>query len=202
MGTMRYKLLALFVLLTATPTRAGDLPRQVPADAAELSLRLYEAGTSNNDPLLIVTAAHLRRQIAPLEVVDTSTWVSWREMLEKAEALAGEQTALQMLIQAMKSNIPRGGIDGPKVASVRVDGNKSYQLEQVFVADKPGYAYVETKAEVRVRLHVAIDGRTVCQQGPELGRALCRWPMKSQARVRITISNLSAAPTNMLMVLN
>ena len=78
------KWIIALLMLSALPAAAEPMG---PLKMAELSARLYAAGTKAGDPVMIATAARLRKSagFAP------QTPLGWQEMLATAEVLAAKE---------------------------------------------------------------------------------------------------------------
>ena len=111
------RLLALCVMTLALPAWAeGPSPVKV----AEMSARAYAAGMAAGDPLLVLSAAKLRKSIAPVAgdraavdgVAGQRAPQGWEEMLASAAALAGDDPLVLGLIEDAKVEATKGVASG------------------------------------------------------------------------------------------
>ena len=90
-----------------------------PVGLAKLSAQLYAVGVDTGDPLLLISAARLRKTLAPAatdRAPDGATALdgaplTWEEMLATAEALAADDAALLGLIADVRAETVKG-VDG------------------------------------------------------------------------------------------
>ena len=88
---------------------------------AELSARAYAAGMAAGDPILVLSAAKLRKSLAPVAgdraavdgVAGAGAPLGWEEMLASAAELAGEDEVLLGLIEDASVEMSKGVASGP-----------------------------------------------------------------------------------------
>ncbi|NUB46284.1 hypothetical protein GEU84_017975 [Fertoebacter nigrum] len=169
-------------LLAATPLRAENL---TPVQTAALSARVYDAGVAAKDPLLILAAAKLRKQIAPTTTdrapdggtVAEDTPLGWEDMLASAETLAADDDTLLGLIADLRVETTKGVVAGPvyNIAALGNGGTDTYPPID-FKGGEYAEVYVEAKAATDLNLLVLdAQGRLVCSDTDRSHIAYCGW---------------------------
>lgn len=195
---------AVAFLFTLTAGRGAEAQAMAPlAETLDLSSRLYETGMARGDAVLVFAAARLRLSRLPVEpAADAAGWVSGGAMLQAAERLAATDAGLRAMIERQREDIPRGGLEGPQVTSVRIPGESEARLAHAFQGGKPAYIYAEGALTSRLSITV-LKGRTaVCRTRIEPARALCRWVADRDGPVTTVVRNLSTDAATILVVTN
>lgn len=174
-----------------------------PWEALELSSRLYQEGMARQDALLVAAAARLRTTHLWIEPDgQVPGWVSGSAMLRTAEKMAASDPGLRAIIAEAGEEAPRGGLNGPQVASVLIAGRGEARLTHAFKGGRPAYVYAEGALTSQLSIAV-LNGRTpVCETRVEVGRALCRWMAARDGPVTTVVRNGSAEAATFLVVTN
>jgi hypothetical protein len=156
-----------------------------PVKLAELSARLYAAGLATSDPLLVISAAKLRKTLAPVagdrapvegQAVDAAP-LGWEEMLASAESLAAGDDTLLGLIDDVRSETTKGVASGPVYnIGTLTDGGDDVYPPIEFRGGEYAEVYVEAKGSTTMNLTVVDDqGRLVCSDTDVSHIAYCGW---------------------------
>lgn len=178
---MRLPLAALLITL-ALPAHAEPLS---PVKTAELSARLYATGLELGDPLLILSAAKLRKTLNPKAtprlpeggVADAEAPLTWEEMLASATEMADEDETLLMLIEDIEAESSKGVSSGPvyNIGSLKNGGKDAYPAVE-FVGGEYAEVYVEAKSATDLNLTIYdAQGRLVCSDTDASHIAYCGW---------------------------
>ena len=192
---MRRTLLALLLSGLALPALADSSP----VKTAELSARLYATGLSAGDPLQIISAAKLRKSLAPIAAdraaIDGQTAdgtpLTWEEMLASAESLAAGDDTLLGLIQDVKAETTKGVASGPvyNIGSLG-NGNGDTYPPIEFRGGEYAEVYVEAKAATNVNLTIYDDkGRLVCSDTDISHIAYCGWTPAAGGTFTLKVEN-------------
>lgn len=157
-----------------------------PVKTAELSARLYATGLEMGDPLLILSAAKLRKTLNPTKgsllpegvtATDEETPLGWEEMLASAEELAADDETLLGLIEDVRAESTKGVASGPVYNIGNLGNGKSDTYPSVeFVGGEYAEIYVEAKAATDLNLTVYdAKGRLVCSDTDKSHIAYCGW---------------------------
>jgi hypothetical protein len=194
---MRLSLLAiLFATLTAAPALA-DGPSAI--KIAELSARLYSMGLDRGDPFLILSAARLRKTLAPVAtdraaIAGTAakgTPLRWEDMLASATALAGDDATILGLIADAQAETVKGVASGPvyNIGSLSNGGNDTYPPIE-FRGGEYAEVYVEAKSATNVNLTILDDrGRLVCSDTDISHIAYCGWTPAAGGTFTLKVEN-------------
>ena len=199
---MRRTLIALTLAL-ASPALAES---PSPVKLAELSARTHAAGLAAGDPLLILSAARLRKTLAPVPVDRAATDgtpgegepLSWQEMLAEAEALAAGDATILGLIDDIRAETMKGVASGPvyNIGSLSNGGDDTYPPIE-FRGGEYAEVYVEAKAATNLNLTIWDDqGRLVCSDTDMSHIAYCGWTPAQPGTFTLKVENKgpSAAP--------
>lgn len=193
---MRRTLLAVTLATLALPVQA-EAPSAV--KLAELSARLHAAGIEAADPLLILSAAKLRKTLAPVPsdraALDGEPGegepLGWEEMLATAEALAAGDEALAGLIDDIRAERVKGVASGPvyNIGQVANGGGDTYPSIE-FRGGEYAEVYVEAKAATNLNLTVWDDqGRLVCSDTDMSHIAYCGWTPAQPGTFTLKVEN-------------
>lgn len=188
--------LCLLLALTAPPAVAeGATALQL----AGTSARTYALGLETGDPLLILTAARLRKGVEPVasdrapvggKALD-DTPLGWEEMLASAEALAAGDAVLLGLIADLRAETTKGVAYGPvyNIGSLASGGNDTYPPME-FLAGDYAEIYVEAKTATDLNLTVRDSaGRLVCSDTDQSHIAYCGWTPAEAGAFTVTVEN-------------
>lgn len=206
---MRRTLLALTVATLALPAQA-EVPS--PVKLAELSARLYAAGIAAGDPFLILSAAKLRKTLAPVPVdraaVDGTpgegTPLGWEEMLATAEALGEGDTMLAGLIDDIRAEGNKGVASGPvyNIGSLTNGRGDTYPPIE-FRGGEYAEVYVEAKAATNLILTVWDEkGRLVCSDTDISHIAYCGWTPAEPGTFTLKVENKGPASAAYALMTN
>jgi hypothetical protein len=184
------RLLAVCIMSLAMPAWAeGPSPVKI----AELSARLYAAGMTAGDPLLVLSAAKLRKGLAPVAgdrvavggAATDGAPLGWEEMLASAAALAEGDEVVLGLIEDASVEANKGVASGP-VYNIGSLGNGSGDTYPPIEFRGGEYAevYVEAKAATNLNLTIYDDkGRLVCSDTDISHIAYCGWTPAAALKV-------------------
>ncbi len=190
-------------LLLASAFAALALPALAepgsPVQLAELSARLYATGIAQDDPILILSAARIRKEIAP-EVTDRAAIggmagdgapLTWEEMLASAETLAGDDADLLGLISDVRDETTKGVATGPvyNIGTLADGGADTYPPIE-FRAGEYAEVYVEAKDATDLNLTILdAEGRLVCSDTDISYIAYCGWTPAEAGTFTLKIDN-------------
>jgi hypothetical protein len=206
---MRRTLFAFLLSGLALPALADAAS---PVKTAELSARLYATGLAAGDPLLIISAAKLRKTLAPVAAdraaIDgetaTGAPLSWEEMLASAEPLAGGDDTLLGLIADVRAETTKGVASGPvyNIGQLANGGGDTYPPIE-FRGGEYAEVYVEAKAATNVNLTVYDDkGRLVCSDTDISHIAYCGWTPASGGTFTLKVENKGPASAAYALMTN
>jgi hypothetical protein len=194
---MRRTLLACLIAATlGGPARAEVAS---PVKVADLSARLYALGVETGDPLLIITAARLRKTLAPLatdrapegRAAVGGSPLSWQEMLAAATPLALGDDALAGLIADVDAETMKGVASGPvyNIGLLPNGGNDTYP-PILFRGGEYAEVYVEARSATNLDLTIHDDqGRLVCSDTDASHIAYCGWTPASAGSFILRVAN-------------
>lgn len=205
---MRRSLVALTLIL-AQPALA-ETPS--PVKTAELSARLYAQGLARGDPLLILSAAQLRKTLAPTATdrapeggtPAAGTPLTWEEMLASAEPLAQGDEALTGLIDDIRVETVKGVASGPvyNIGQLANGGGDTYPPIE-FRGGEYAEVYVEARAATNLNLTVHDDrGRLVCSDTDISHIAYCGWTPASGGTFTLKVENKGPAAAPYALMTN
>ena len=207
---MRACLLGL--LLVATTVAAALADTASPVKTAELSARLYAFGLESGDPLLVLSAARLRKSLAPVSsdraaiggMVADGAPLAWEEMLAKATALAGQDAKLLGLIADVRAETTKGVASGPvyNIGSLSNGGGDTYPPIE-FRGGEYAEVYVEARSATNVNLTVLDDrGRLVCSDTDISHIAYCGWTPAAGGTFTLKVENKGPIPAAYALMTN
>ena len=179
---MKHFLAAAFAATLALPAGAEPLS---PVKTAQLSAALYATGVEMGDPLLILSAAKLRKTLNPAKgslvaegaaPVDDAP-LGWEEMLASAESLADDDETLLGLIDDIRAESSKGVSSGPvyNIGNLKNGGKDSYPGVE-FIGGEYAEVYVEAKGATDLNLAIYdAQGRLVCSDTDASHIAYCGW---------------------------
>ncbi len=206
---MRRLLLASALVAVALPALAEP---GTPVQLAELSARLYATGIAQGDPLLALSAARLRKEIAP-ELTDrsatdgtagTAAPLTWEEMLASAETLAGDDADLLGLIADARDETTKGVASGPvyNIGTLANGGADTYP-PITFRAGEYAEVYVEAKTTADLNLTVMdAEGRLVCSDTDISSIAYCGWTPAEAGSFTLKIDNKGPVASDYALMTN
>lgn len=193
---MRRFLLAICLTGLTVPALAETAS---PVKVAEMSARLFAAGKEAGDPLLILSAARMRKALAPVAgdraavdgVAGEGVPLSWEEMLASAETLAVGDEALLGLIADARVEATKGVASGPVYNIGQLGNGKGDTYPPIeFRGGEYAEVYVEAKAAANLNLTVYDDkGRLVCSDTDISHIAYCGWTPASAGTFTLKVDN-------------
>jgi hypothetical protein len=190
------RFLAVCLVTVALPAWAeGPSPVKV----AELSARLYAAGMEAGDPLLVLSAAKLRKTLGLIPgdraavdgTVAEGAPLGWEEMLAAATALAEGDEVLLGLIEDASVEANKGVASGPvyNIGSLRNGKGDTYPPIE-FRGGEYAEVYVEAKAATNLNLAIYDDkGRLVCSDTDISHIAYCGWTPAAAGSFTLKVEN-------------
>jgi hypothetical protein len=205
---MRSVLLAA-VLALALPAGAETAS---PVKLAELSARIYDQGVAAGDPLLVLSAAKLRKTLAPVASdrapegggAGEGAPLSWEEMLVTAEALAAGDDALLGLIADVRAETIKGVASGPvyNIGNLSNGGGDTYPPIE-FRGGEYAEVYVEAKAATNLNLTIYdAQGRLVCSDTDISHIAYCGWTPAAGGTFTLKVENKGPASAAYALMTN
>jgi hypothetical protein len=170
-----------------------------PVKIAELSARLYALGQERADPLLILSAAKLRKTLAPVASDRAATGgqpgegapLSWEEMLASAETLVDDDEMLRGLIEDIRVETFKGVASGPvyNIGSLSNGGGDTYPPIE-FRGSEYAEVYVEARSATNLNLTIWDDqGRLVCSDTNISHIAYCGWTPAEAGTFTLKVEN-------------
>ncbi len=192
---MRLPLAALLITLSL-PATAEPLS---PVKTAELSARLYAAGLDLSDPLLILSAAKLRKSLGLTAtprlpeggMADSDAPLSWQDMLASATELADDDETLLGLIDDVQAESSKGVSSGPvyNIGTLKNGGKDAYPAVE-FVGGEYAEVYVEAKGPTDLNLTIYdAQGRLVCSDTDASHIAYCGWRPADTGNFTMKVEN-------------
>ncbi|MCU0829851.1 MAG: hypothetical protein MUE52_21365 [Tabrizicola sp.] len=206
---MRRSLLAFALVTLAAPVLSDTTS---PVKVAELSARLYAQGVEAGDPLLILSAAKLRKTLAPVASDRTPEGgsatdgapLTWEEMLATAETLAADDAALMGLIDDVRAETTKGVASGPvyNIGNLSNGGGDTYPPIE-FRGGEYAEVYVEAKAATNLNLTIYDDkGRLVCSDTDISHIAYCGWTPAQPGTFTLKVENKGPASAAYALMTN
>lgn len=192
---MRLPLAALLITLSF-PASADPLS---PVKTAELSARLYATGLELGDPLLLLSAAKLRKSLGLTAsarlpeggMADTEEPLSWQDMLASATELAADDETLLGLIDDVQAESTKGVSSGPvyNIGNLKNGGKDAYPAVE-FVGGEYAEVYVEAKGATDLNLTIYdAQGRLVCSDTDVSHIAYCGWRPADTGNFTMKVEN-------------
>jgi hypothetical protein len=187
---------AVLALVLACPALAKA---PSPVKIAELSARLYATGIDAGDALLVLSAARMRKTLAPVAgdrapsggMAVEGAPLTWEEMLASAEALAAGDPVLLGVIADIRAETNKGVASGPvyNIGSLANGGGDTYPPIE-FRGGEYAEVYVEAKAATNVNLTIYDDkGRLVCSDTDISHIAYCGWTPAAGGTFTLKVEN-------------
>ncbi len=207
---MRRSLLAASFALALASSAGAETAS--PVQVAALSARLYDTGVAAADPVLILSAARLRKSLAPVAgdrlplggQPTEGAPLTWQEMLATAEALAADDATLLGLIEDIAVETTKGVASGPvyNIGALANGGNDTYPPIE-FRGGEYAEVYVEAKAATNVNLTVLDDkGRLVCTDTDISHIAYCGWTPAAGGTFTLKVDNKGPAAATYALMTN
>jgi hypothetical protein len=188
--------LAALLITLSYPASADPLS---PVKTAELSARLYATGLELGDPLLLLSAAKLRKSLGLTAstrlpeggMADTEEPLSWQDMLASATELAADDETLLGLIDDVQAESTKGVSSGPvyNIGNLKNGGKDAYPAVE-FVGGEYAEVYVEAKGATDLNLTIYdAQGRLVCSDTDVSHIAYCGWRPADTGNFTMKVEN-------------
>jgi hypothetical protein len=200
---------AMLTLGLALPAAAEPL---TPVQTAALSARLFAVGVEAEDPVLMLAAARLRKTINP-EATERAAEggeaggeapLGWEAMADAAAGLAGEDEALQGLIDDLRAEGTKGVATGPVYNIGNLGRGKSDTYRNIdFRGGEYAEVYVEAQSSVDLNLTVTdAQGRLVCADTDVSHIAYCGWRPDAAGAFTLSVQNKGGSGTGYALMTN
>ena len=206
------------LILSLTLGIAGSAPAtaQTALQTAQISAGLYRLGVEQSDPLLIMTAAKLRKSLrlsqvdrqpvenAPASDVTAEAPLSWEDMLDMAQELSTGDDALLGLIEDIRVENTKGVATGQvySITSIRAGGIDTYS-PLPYTGGEYAEVYVEAKSATDLNIEVQdAKGRLVCSDTDISAIAYCGWRPAHSEGFTIIVRNKGAVATSYSLITN
>ncbi|MGB4826907.1 MAG: hypothetical protein WBP18_06450 [Paracoccaceae bacterium] len=189
--------IATLIALSALPAAAEATG---PLKLAELSARLYDAGIATGDPVIIATAARLRKEAGlPDEAAP-----GWQDMLSAAETLAADDADLLGVIGDIRAETSKGVASGPIYHLAALDaGAADTRPAMAFRGGEYAEAYVEAASGTDLNLTVLdAAGNVVCTDLNTSHIAYCGWTPATDGDFVLVIRNAGTVPADYALMTN
>ena len=183
--------------LSALPAGAEETG---PLKTAELSARVHAAGLATGDPLILLTAAQLRKEAG----LPPDLPLSADAILTEAEELAAGDPALLALIGDIRADKAKGVASGPiyHLAALPA-GLAETRPPMPFRGGEYAEAYVEAAPGADLNLTVLdAGGHVVCTDTDRSHIAYCGWTPAADGEFVLKIKNAGSAPADYALMTN
>lgn len=206
---MKFKALCLSALLATTSAQAQA--QTSPLNTFRLSGELFAIAQAETDPLLMISAAKLRKSVAlsasdraPVGGSSGGEIVTWQDMLDTAAALAGDDDLMSGLIEDIRVEMTKGVADGPVYSVVTIGANGTDQYESLpFTGGAYAEVYVEGKGNTDLNLYIYdAQGRLVCSDTDVSDIAYCGWRPATTSGFHVEVRNKGAAENQYALITN
>lgn len=205
------KRLFLMTCLAAFGLPAAAEPLS-PVKTAQLSAALYATGVEMGDPLLILSAAKLRKTLNPTKGSLTAEGAApvedaplgWEDMLASAEALSEGDDTLLGLIDDIRAESTKGVSSGPvyNIGALGNGGKDTYPVVE-FIGGEYAEVYVEAKDATDLNLTIYdAQGRLVCSDTDKSHIAYCGWRPDSTGGFVMKVENNGPQGANYALMTN
>lgn len=194
----------LIVLLALAGFPAGAAEPSGDLKLAQLSAQLYAAGQAAGDPVLILTAARLRKEANLSPDLTAETGLGWQPMLDAAQAVAKGDPVLTAMISDLRAEQDKGIVSGPeyRIAALAA-GARDTRPPVVFRGGEYAEVYVEAAPGTDINIFVRdADGNVVCEDRNTSFVAYCGWTPSQDGSFTLTVENRSTAPTEYSLMTN
>ncbi|WP_272008483.1 hypothetical protein [Roseovarius sp. ZX-A-9] len=183
----------------ATPAAAGDTGAITPIKRLETSRVVYKAGLADQDPMMVIAAAKLRKSV-PLAyralapeggTADDADPLSAEAMLNVAAVLAEGDPVMEKLVNEVRFTDVKGVPGGPVYSSTAIAAAKDHKYPHVsFEGGAYAEIYVEGHGQANLVLYVYDGaGRLVCSDTDITNIAYCGWKPSTTENFTIQVVN-------------
>ena len=183
--------------LSALPAGAEGIG---PLKTAELSARVHAAGVAAGDPLILITAAQLRKESG----LPPDLPLSADAILTEAETLAAGDPALMALIGDLRADKDKGVASGPVYHLAALPaGEAETRAPMPFRGGEYAEVYVEAAPGADLNLTVLdAAGHVVCTDGDQSHIAYCGWTPAEDGAFVLKIENAGSVPADYALMTN
>ena len=181
------------------PAFAQDASGITAIKRLEASRLIYKAGLADQDPLMVIAAAKMRktvpmnyREMSPEGVEpEKSDPLTAESMLNVAALLAEGDPVMEQLVEDVRFIEVKGVPGGPVYSSAAIAAAKDHKYPEIsFTGGKYAEIYVEGKGQANLYLYVFdAAGRLVCSDTDISDIAYCGWRPDSTASFTIQVIN-------------
>lgn len=211
--------IALALTAHAEAPNLSTNPTGEPGAAAQLILaqRTYTAAMQSGDPLLLITAIRLAREVAlrpptgwtrasdsdgPVAEVDGMDDPAGPRAIEIAQGLAGDDPALQDLVYDLDAQLPHGR----RPVAINATGALEAGQAETWRMVLPGEITAEVgliggEEPLGLRIHDETDA-LICALPPTTEPALCRFTPAGNGFFLVEVTNAGSARTSYRLVGN
>lgn len=204
---LQTRLVAAIVAMALVPGAgiSGDLAPGT-LRAAALSAELYTHGLAEQDALMVLSAARLRKALGarPATGGESGAFLDWRTMLDAGRALAAGDMTLATLADDIATEDARGVATGPiyRIAAIAAESGTE-TVELAFSGGAYAEAYVEAAPGVDLDLHVRDEaGRLVCSDTAGRNVGYCGWTPAEDGVFTLEIVNGGDTPADYTLMTN
>jgi hypothetical protein len=196
---MKRSLILALLFPAALPVLAEDAAG--PLRRAERSAELYALGLAQEDPVLLLTAAELRKS-AGLDLAPEDA-LSWQQMLAAAGPLIAGDAALEAMADDLAAAIPKGVAAGPVTRLSELAPGETVLPAMGFKGGTLAEVYVEAAPGVDVNLTVRdAAGNLVCRDSDASFVAYCTWTPARDGDFTLVVENRGQAPIDYTLMTN
>lgn len=181
-----------------------------PLQTIELSKRLFDRGLEARDPLLMATAAKLRRSVVlqPGSVPGAETVegapLGWEDMLETAEVAAGEDAAMLSVIADVRTEQTKGVRTGPVYSIVALPSDREATFGPLpFRGGTFAEVYLEGDGQSDLNLYIFdAQSRLVCSDTDGSDIAHCGWTPDTPGSFTLKVENKGPSENRFALMTN
>ena len=207
---MRLRPVACLMLALIAGPAVAEAPSSV--QIAALSAKSHALGLETADPLLLITAARLRKSLAFVagdlvpagKAAGTDAPLTWEAMLASAETLAAGDATLLGLIADVRAETSKGVAIGPfyNIGTLENGDSDTYPTIE-FRGGEYAEVYVEAKSATNLNLTVRdSEGRLVCSDTDISHIAYCGWTPASAGVFTLIVENKGPTPAPYALMTN
>lgn len=196
---MMKRRLILALILSAAPALADEATS--PLQRAQLSAELFELGLAASDPVMLLTAARIRKTVG-LDLAPRDA-MSWQQMLGAASPLLEGDEVLEQIAADLAAESAKGVAAGPVTRLAELAPGETTLPAMGFKGGALAEVYVEAVPGVDVNLTVRDgDGNLVCRDADTSYVAYCSWTPATDGDFLLVVENRSQNPTDYALMTN
>lgn len=191
--------LILALILTAAPALAEGTAS--PLQRAQISAQVFARGLAASDPLLMLTAARIRKTVG-LDLAPRDP-MSWQQMLGAASPLIEGDETLEQIAADLAAETAKGVAAGPVTRLAELAPGETALPAMGFKGGVLAEVYVEAAPGVDVNLTVRdAEGNLVCRDSDASYVAYCSWTPAGDGDFLLVVENRSQTPTDYALMTN